>query len=355
MRNTILIVDDMEVNRIILREIFSDKYNILEAENGIEAIDMLKEHGSSIVVMLLDIIMPDLDGFGVMDYMRKHKLLLNIPVLMITVETSQELKEKGYSTGITDYITKPFDAQVVKKRVNNIIDSYYHKSTLELTVKVQTKMIREQSRRINEINEDIINTLGTIVEFRNMDTGCHALRIKEFTRILLEYISTNYSEYNLKKEDIDAVVYAAAMHDVGKIYIPDAILLKPGKLTPEEFEIIKTHTTKGCEILNEISTIDDPVYLRHCCDIALNHHERYDGGGYPQGIAGDDIPISAQAVSIADVYDALVSRRCYKEAYSNDKAYHMIIEGECGVFNPKLIEAFTASRNIFEEKADSLV
>jgi putative two-component system response regulator len=266
-----------------------------------------------------------------------------------------EQKQRGYDLGVIDYITKPFEAYVVRRRVQNVVDLYYHRSNLELTAKSQAKRLREQYLKLNDMNEKIVNTLGTIVEFRNMESGLHVLRMKEFTRILIEYMMDNYSEYLLTKDDVDAIVYAAAMHDIGKIHVSDAILLKPGPLTVEEFEAVKVHTTKGADMLRELSTIDDPVYLRYCSEIALSHHERFDGRGYPNGLWGNEIPISAQVVSLVDVYDALVSKRVYKEAYSKEESYNMIMDEQCGVFNPKLLDAFEYCRDKIEEKSDKLV
>lgn len=352
-RNKILIVDDVEVNRSILAQLFEKEYQILEAENGQEALDLLEEHSKSTAVILLDILMPVLDGFEMLKRLHTKKVLSHIPVILITGDTSNEAEQKGYEMGASDIITKPFDARIVKKRVANIIELYQHKNNLEVLVEQQTRKLKQQSRQLEETNDQIIETLSTVVEFRNLESGMHIRRIKDFTRVLAYYLATHYPEYELNEEKIKVIVQVSAMHDVGKIAIPDSILLKPGRLTDEEREIMKMHTTKGCEIINTISVLQNKEYFGYTYEICRHHHERYDGGGYPDGLKGDDIPISAQIVSVADVYDALVSDRVYKAAYSKDEAYRMICDGECGIFSPKLLACFQGVRSKLEELVDS--
>lgn len=354
MRNTLLVVDDMEMNRDILELIFSDSYKIIKAEDGLQAISMLRKYESEICAVLLDIFMPKLDGFGVLDFMHRNNLDRTIPTVLITGDTSNEVKKKGYSMGVSDVIEKPFDSQIVKTRIDNIVELYLHKNSLEELVDVQTKKIKLQSEKINQTNRNLWDTLGAIVEFRNHESGMHIYRVREFTRVLLVTVAENYPEYGLTDEIIDIMSFASVMHDVGKISVSDTILLKPGRLTDEEFEIMKTHTTKGSEIIDAVCNTDDEAYFKYGKEIARSHHERYDGRGYPDGLAGDEIPLCAQIVSIADVYDALVSERVYKPPFTPSEAFRMITNGECGQFNPKLLDCLRIARKQFEDLADRL-
>lgn len=355
MRKTILIVDDMEVNRKLLSKLFMNEYQIMEADNGQDAIRLINENREEIAVVLLDIIMPKVDGFGVLDAMGEADLLSTIPVVLITGDASTESKHKGYDIGVSDIIQKPFDSYLVKKRVNNLVDLYDHKNRLEGLLDEQIAEVRAQNKKLNEMYARIIDTLGTIVEFRNLESGMHILRVREFTKILLKYLVKFYPEYQMSAARQELIGRASALHDVGKIAIPDTILLKPAKLTEEEFRIMKCHTTKGSDIIEQVFAEDDSEYLTCCREIARSHHEKYDGKGYPDGLKGDEIPIAAQVVSIADVYDALISERVYKRAYTKSEAYDMNLHGECGVFNPKLIECFKMAILDMERKADELV
>lgn len=358
-RNKILIVDDVEINREILSVMLEDVYPIIEAGNGSEAIRQIEENGDEIAAILLDIMMPGLNGYDVLSYMKEQGLLNVIPVLIISADTTGEAEERCLAMGASDYIHKPFEHDVVRVRVKNTVELFAHKRSLEDAVKEKTaeveeknKILERQAAKLQKMNEDIIDVLGSIVEGRSLESGEHVKRVKGFTRILAEKLMKLYPEYGLTQHDVDIIVSASAMHDIGKIAIPDSILLKPGKLTFEEFQCMKTHTTKGCEILDQINNIWDEEYGKTSYDICRHHHERFDGRGYPDGLAGDDIPISAQIVSIADVYDALVSKRCYKDAFAKDEAYNMILNGECGTFSPKLLECFRVSKSEFEELAD---
>ena len=348
-KDTILIVDDEEVNRFLLSEIIGEDYEILEAEDGCAALEIIEAEKDNINVILLDIIMPKLDGFGVMDYMKRKGYSKHIPVVMITGDTSSEVEEKGFTKGASDFITKPFNPTVVHKRVLNVMELYLHQNQLEEMVRRQTVKIEKQSM---EMKTQLIETLSTVVEFRNTESGEHIKRIKGFTRILADCVSISYKEYGLTDEVIDRITAASTMHDIGKIAIPDNILLKPGKLTPIEFDVMKSHTTRGCEILTTLEFMDDKAFYECCYKICRHHHERFDGKGYPDQLSGDSIPIEAQIVSLADVYDALVSERVYKDKYTPEKAYDMILHGECGIFNPKILECFKAIKGRFEKLAN---
>ena len=358
MRNKTLIVDDVELNREILAVAIGDVYSVLEASDGEEAMNMLKEHGDMIAVILLDLIMPKVDGYEVLKFMKQEELLEHIPVIVISAESRMEAERECLSFGVSDFIRKPFDSAIVRSRIKNIADLFMYKNQLEDKVRIQTqnlqrqnKLLRQQAETIKKNNEKIIDVLGTVVEYRNLESGEHIKRVKGFTRILAEKAAARYPEYNLTQERIDILVAASALHDIGKITIKDSVLLKPGRLDKDEFEYMKTHTVKGCEILEQIDGAWDSEYARVSHIICRYHHERYDGKGYPDGLVGEEIPIEAQLVSIADVYDALVSKRVYKNAIEKDKAYHMILDGECGAFSPKLMECFRYSKQEFEELA----
>lgn len=348
-KQQVLIVDDEEVNRAILAEMFREApedYTLIEAENGLNAVRQI-ESNSNIVLILLDVVMPVMDGFKVLEYMKEHDLLDEIPVILITGETIMDSEDKAYSFGVADVIHKPFYPHIVKRRSRNIIELYQNKRNMEIRLKEQEEAIREQEREIRETNEFMIDALSSVVESRSAETGDHTKRIKYYTRIMLGYLKKNFPKYGLTDAQVDAIARASVLHDIGKIGIPDAVLLKPGRLTAEEYEIMKTHTTIGCEILEKFYRDQTTEFYRYCYDICRHHHERWDGRGYPDHLAGDDIPISAQIVAIADVYDALVSPRVYKSSYTNNKAFEMIVNGECGQFSPDILECFGLAKNDF--------
>ena len=345
-KEQLLIVDDEEVNRAILNMMFNSDYEILEASNGEQAIEQI-EKSENLCLILLDVIMPVMDGFGVLEYMEKNELIDKIPVILITSMTPQESEEKAYTYRVADVMRKPFEPNIVKRRAKNIIELYQSKKNMELRLKEQEQQILKQEKKIRDSNEFMIDALSSVVEFRSVETGDHIKRIKYFTRIIAKYMAKYFPKYGLTQTHIDQIARAAALHDIGKIGRPDAILLKPGRLTPEEFEIMKTHTTIGCGILESFKNTYTDEFYQYCYDICRYHHERWDGNGYPDRLVGDEIPISAQIVSIADVYDALVSDRVYKSAYSNSIAYEMILNGECGQFAPDVIECFELAREDF--------
>lgn len=356
MKEKILIVDDAELNRELLREILSDEYDIIEADNGEKAIEIVKEEMTKIAGILLDIVMPVMDGFEFMTELKKLNVMDKIPILVISGEKSVQSEKKCFDYGVTDFIGRPFSAVLVRKRVQNAVNHYSYRNKLEEKVNEQTMVLRKayntvkvQAEKLQKRNQEIIEMLGAIVEYRNLESGEHIQRVKGYTNLLAEKFSVMYPEYNLDKDSIATIISTSALHDLGKIAIPDSILLKPGRLTKDEFEYMKSHTIRGCEILDTMSIGWDENIKKTAREIIRHHHERYDGKGYPDGLKGDDIPISAQLVSLADVYDALVSERCYKDAYTTEEAYHMIISGECGVFSPKLMEIFRIIRKDFED------
>jgi len=359
MRDKVLIVEDAELNREILEEILGSDYSIIKAEDGKKALKLLGEYYNEIVVVLLDLIMPGMNGFEVMDVMKERGWTEKIPILVISGETEIETERKCFEYGVSDFIRKPFDNSLVRKRVTNIVALFQYQNELEDKVKKRTQMLRKQNEllklqaeELKKSNEKIIDVFGTVVEYRNTESGEHIRRVKGFTEILARELMREYPEYNLTEEQIEIITVASSLHDVGKIAIPDSILLKPGKLTNKEFEYMKSHTIRGSELLESIRDIWDVRYQKVAYEICRHHHERYDGKGYPDGLVGEAIPISAQIVSVADVYDALISERVYKGSFSKDEAFHMILSGECGIFSPKLLECLRNVKKEYEELAD---
>ncbi len=327
----ILLVDDSAMNRLILRGILENEYRILEARDGQECISMLEQYGTGISLVLLDLVMPKLDGFEVLSIMKRKQWLEDIPVVMISSEDSSQFIQKAYEFGATDYISRPFDAQVVYRRVFNTIKLYARQRRL-------LGMVASQIYEKEHSNRIMITILSQIVEFRNGESGLHVMHINVLTRLLLDQLMKKDVGYNMTWSDRELIITASSLHDIGKISIDEKILNKPGRLTKEEFEIMKTHTSVGASMLENKAMYGDDPLVKMAHDICRWHHERYDGKGYPDGLKGDEIPISAQVVSVADVYDALTSERVYKKAYSHEKAIEMILNGECGVFNPLLLE-----------------
>ena len=303
-QETILIADDAEINRAILRNLFETEYNLLEAENGEQAMMLLRQYHDSITVVLLDLVMPEKDGYEVLEEMRQGELLYHAPVIVITADDSNDNRVKVFELGASDIIAKPFEPDVVKSRVKNIIELGRYRRSLEA-------LVEEQAVRAQESNAAVIDMLSSVIEYRSLESGQHIRRIRMFTKILLEDVAENYQEYNLDGRKIRLIAEASSMHDIGKIAIPDRILNKPGRLTDEEFEVMKTHTLKGCEILSGLDRLQDREYLQYAYQICRYHHERWDGRGYPDGLKGSTIPICAQVVAIADCYDALTTDRVY--------------------------------------------
>jgi response regulator RpfG family c-di-GMP phosphodiesterase len=345
-RNTLLIVDDVEMNREMLRFIFEDKFDILEAGDGDTTLRLIEEHGDRIALLFLDIIMPGKSGLEVLEYMVEHNYMEYIPVVIITGEESTDTATKAYEYGASDIVYKPFVPKVIMQRTLNLIELFSNRIDIENKLEERTKQLKESQEQLKKQNDFLINALSSVVEFRSLESGEHIQRVKYYTWLLLKYLVASYPEYGLTKDAVDLIVSASALHDLGKIAIPDNILLKPGRLTKEEFEEMKKHTTYGCDLLENFKQDEDDFY-RYCYEICRYHHERHDGRGYPDGLKGDDIPIWAQVVAIADVYDALVSKRVYKAAYALDEAAHMILNGECGVFSPVILDCFQQAKEEF--------
>ena len=338
LKQQILIVDDSEINREILKEILKEDYRILEAANGEKCLEQLERYGTGISLVLLDIVMPEMDGFEVLAAMNQNHWIEDIPVIMISSEDSDSYIRRAYEMGVSDYISRPFDAKIVYQRVLNMIKLYAKQRRL---IRLVTRQIYEKERN----NRMLIGILSQIVEFRNGESGLHVIHINLITQLLLEQLVKKTGKYQLSWEDRLLIATASALHDIGKVGIDEKILNKPGKLTKEEFEIMKTHTLIGAQMLDNLDMYRNEKLLKFAYEICRWHHERYDGKGYPDGLVGEEIPISAQVVSLADVYDALVSERVYKKAFSHEKALEMIQNGECGTFNPLLLQCMTEAQD----------
>lgn len=340
-RETILIVDDSAMNRMLLSDILLDTYNIIEAEDGEQAIAILQQHASEISIVVLDMVMPKVDGFGVLEAMNENRWIQFLPVVSISTESSPEFVERAYSLGVTDFINRPFDELIVIRRVSNTIKLYAKQRKL-------TNMVANEIFEKERNGSLMITILSHIVEFRNGESGMHVINIGTLTEILLNQISKKDDRYYLPYAERDLIVKASALHDIGKISIPEEVLNKPGKLTDEEFEAMKQHTVIGYQMLSDLGFQDEPL-VKVSREITRWHHERYDGRGYPDGLKGDEIPLSAQIVSLADVYDALTSERVYKPAFSHEKAVQMILNGECGAFNPLLLECLVEAQEAIRQ------
>ena len=329
-RQKILIVDDAEFNRVILKEILGETYNYLEAENGNQAIQIVEEN-PEIDLMLLDINMPQMNGFGVLEWMNRFQWIDETPVIMISSEESVDTMRKAYEMGITDYITRPFDSVIVKKRVQNTLALYANQKRL-------VNVVVDQVYEKEENNNIMIGILSNVLGFRNSESSEHILHIKTATEMMLRKLVKVTDAYPLTEADIALITTASSLHDIGKVGIPEEILNKPGRLTDEEFKIMKTHSEIGASLIRDMRFPKDKPLVHTAWEICRWHHERWDGGGYPDGLKGEEIPISAQVVSIVDVYDALTSERCYKKAFDHDTAMNMILDGQCGQFNPILLK-----------------
>lgn len=330
-KETILIVDDSALNRMVLAEILGkENYTFLEAENGRQAVELLDCH-PEVDLLLLDITMPEMDGFGVLEAMNRYRWIEETPVIIISSEDAYPFIERAYDLGASDYITRPFDARVVCHRVSNTLMLYAKQKRL-------VQMVAEQVYEKEKVSNTMISILSHIVEFRNNESGLHVIHIRTITELLLRRLRKKTDRYPLTETDISLISIASALHDIGKLNIPEQILNKPGRLTKEEFEIIKTHSAVGEHMLRQVPFSQNEPLVKVAREICRWHHERWDGRGYPDGLKGDEIPISAQVVSLADVYDALTSERCYKAAFDHETALKMIVNGECGAFNPLLLE-----------------
>lgn len=331
-KKTILIVDDQEINRVILAELFKDEYKIIEAENGEQALDIINSD-NSINAVMLDLVMPVMDGMSVLVELNRSGKIYHLPVFLITAADNMQMLTSAYDLGAVDIISKPFRMCFIKSRINNIVELYRYKNEFSATVS-------EAVSKSQKLNNKMVEFLAGLIEFRNCESGAHIKRMRKITRRLITKLGELYPEYYLERKAINKIGKASVFHDLGMITVRDDILQKLGHLTDEEFEELKAHTEDGCNILAQIpdGIIDEEVY-RYSYDICRHHHERWDGSGYPDGLKGDETPIWAQAVSLADIFDELTSPRG-STTYDYDTAVKMINNGECGEINPKLLEAF---------------
>ena len=328
----VLIVDDSEMNRAILSEMLKDEYCILEADNGRTALDMVDRYGDELSLVLLDIVMPGISGFEVLADLSRRSGIDNLPVIMISSEDSDDAVLRAYELGASDYINRPFDSRVVHRRVNNTIRLYAKQRRL-------TSLLSQQYNERVKNSRMLIDIMAGVMELRNGESGRHVTNIEKLTELLLGCLVQRSGAISLDNEERSTIALASALHDIGKMAIDDAILNKPGRLTPEEFEIMKTHTTIGADMLLELGSHHaGNALMEYAYQIARWHHERWDGRGYPDGLKGNEIPIAAQVVSVADVYDALTSVRVYKDAIPHEEAIQMILDGKCGTFNPLLLD-----------------
>ncbi len=342
----ILIVDDDPANRMILKKLFSPYYTVLEAENGHKGMDQILHGDSRLCAILLDVMMPEMDGIEVLRKLNELEFLDKIPVFIITSDSNVDVMKEAYELGVMDVIRKPVLPYMVVRRVQSVVELFEARRHLNTVVEDQNVTLLQQAEKLIQLNQGMIEALATIIEFRDEESGGHVQRISKITKLLLE--NTIFGE-GLKKKEIENIALAAVLHDVGKIAIPDAVLTKPGKLTAEEYSIMQSHTTRGVDILENIPQLKESDFYGYACDIARHHHERWDGGGYPDGLKGDEISPWAQVVSLADVYDALICKRVYKPPLPREKVLEMIRTGQCGVFNPKLLETFSTVENTIYE------
>lgn len=342
-KGKMLIVDDVELNRAILSNIFDDQYEILEAENGREALERIQEDSSRIAAILLDVVMPEMDGITLLREMKRQNLGQDIPVFLITADASEKNMYLGYELGVKDIIEKPFIPHFLKQRINGVVELYQTKAQLQDTILHQAEIIEQKVREIREISSHMMETLALAIEFRSGETGQHVYNIRDLTvRSLCAMREHGMEGCGFTDEEIAQISMASILHDLGKISVPDSILNKPGRLTPEEFEIMKEHTVKGSELLEKLPNREKNPLFSYAWDICRHHHERWDGSGYPDGLRGKENKVYTQVVAMADVYDALISPRCYKKPFSKEEAVRMMKNGECGVFQPEMLEIFLA-------------
>ena len=354
----IIIVDANKDTRKILKDILQEEYEIVEESKGTSAWDTIRKERKSLKAVLLNTELPEMDGFQILQNLNQSRILDSFPVIIIGDERQPETEGRCMELGAADYICQPFNDVVVKKRVENLVKFYAHKKQLEekvenqmLTLRKQYVVLQVQADKLQKKNDEIIEVVSNVAEYRSLESGSHLRRVKKYTRILGEYVKENYPEYGLTDELLDIIVSASALHDIGKVAIPDSVLLNPGRLSDDEFDYLRSHTIRGCELLDDFKSVWSEEYIKIGKEICRSHHERYDGKGYPDGLVGDKIPISAQLVSIVDVYDAMTNERFYKGALAIERVFYMITNGECGVFSPKLLEAFRKVKPKFEEMA----
>lgn len=353
-RDTILIFEEEEISRRGLIELFQGKYKIQAVQNEREGLEILRTQAVSLAAVLVNIMIPARDNFNVMGQLFQKKFMSRIPFIMLTNEMTAALEKRGYELGAAGALKKPIHPENARLLVNNLIEAFQYRAQLEIMLRTQTEKLQQQNTLLRAMaekqkraNEVLITSMSNIVEFRNLESAQHIKRVRELTICLGTSVMKLFPEYRLTAEKLETIAWASALHDIGKIVIPDSIILKAGKLTEDEYEVIKSHTTKGAEIIEKVIHLENKEFCDYAYDIARHHHEKYDGNGYPDGLKGESISIAAQLVSLVDEYDALTSKRIYKAAYSTDKAYQMIITGQNGVFSAKILKAFSEVKEEF--------
>jgi len=347
----VLVVDDVDVNVMILEEILKDDYIVLTANNGKQALEVLHKAEVLPKIILLDVQMPERTGREMFDILKADESLKRIPVIFITAENDSE--SELLAAGAVDFINKPFTPEIVKLRVKNQIELKKYSDSLEEMVAEKTEEVIRKTEEAKETLDNALQGLANVIEHRDLESGEHVKRTQLYVGTLADYLINTKSKYaaELIKMQPEIIVKSMALHDVGKIAIPDRILLKPGRLDPDEYEIMKTHTTRGREIIGELGDVETSLYLKHCENICFSHHERWDGKGYPQGLKGDDIPLTARLAALADVYDALVCARVYKAAIPYTESVKIIVEGRETQFDPIVVDALVAIQDDFQRIA----
>ena len=348
---TVLVVDDIDINVMVLEEILKDDYIVLTANNGKQALEILHKAEVLPKIILLDVLMPEMNGREMFDILKADKSLQRIPVIFITAENDSE--SELLAAGAVDFINKPFAPEIVKLRVKNQISLKNYSDSLEEMVAKKTEEVIRKTEEARETLDNALQGLANVIEHRDLESGEHVKRTQLYLGTLADYLINTRSKYSaeLMRMQPEIIVKSMALHDVGKIAIPDRILLKPGRLDPDEYEIMKTHTTRGKEIIGELGDVETSLYLKHCEDICYSHHERWDGKGYPQGLKEDNIPLAARLASLADVYDALVCARVYKAAIPFAESVKIIVEGRGTQFDPIIVDALVAIQDNFQKIA----
>lgn len=354
-KKTILILDDLEVKGTILFEFLSKNFYVIETFNDNKTIDIIDRFKESIDAVIINMAETTTYGFTLLDYMVDQGMKDLFPIIVILDENMSSYELRAYQSGAEYVLTQPINPRVLNHSLENWINRYSDTRSLKNILKKQSEVLTQQSLRFDDFNSNIIDGLSTLIEFSHGESKRHIDNICYFTRILLLSLKEHYKGYQLNDMTIEMISKCAALHDIGKMAIPDSILLKPGKLTKAEYERMKSHTTMGWQILQDFNCITNRIYLQYCYEICYYHHERWDGAGYPFGLAGEEIPISAQVVALVDVYDALTSKRVYKDAYSHEIAVAMIVNGKCGTFSPKVLKCFKMEEELFKERTNQYI
>lgn len=348
MKRTILIVDDEELNRSLLKQMFQEEYNIEEAANGKDALEILEKNFDDILLILLDIRMPIMDGLSVMQYMKEKGWLRYIPAVLITADRDKNVMKRGYELGASDFIVKPFDRNIVVTRVNNVIELYEHKNSLETLVKEQTKQLNDQLEMMKSYHENLTKLLQDIISYRNIESRNHVLYVQGYTWIIANEYAKQFPRARMTPKKINMIVQAAQLHDVGKITLPDSLLSKAGRLSPSELKLLEEHTIKGSELIRAMINMQEDEYSRICINVCRYHHEKYDGSGYPEGRKKNKIPLEAQIVALADIYDVLVNGENGKRVISKQEAYYHLMQGDYGELAPRMKQCLEAAKDELE-------